>query len=324
MLGLRLTTDAQARAKKGHPAHHTTGVAHASCSQFDAVRSISAVTRLAEQHLAHREGEDGEADEGGPPEPARHVVELGVGGVGHHRPRLEGHAARRAALPARRCTTSGVHRARVLDGRLQGVRAQLRVEGHAALRAHPRPELPHPRAHRAREPGLRRLVGRQLGRRGGAVTSSGLATGRRVPSNDPGRLRTSPGSPRNRSSRSARHGRGNARRGRGPRTSRTPGRWRSSGGSGPGRLRTSPGSPRNRSGRSARRGRGNARRGRGPPSIPAHRVGGGLRQVMRRLRGRRGAPRGGGDGHEPGRVGPERGMAPPRSRSSSAAPRARG
>ena len=45
MLGLRLTTDAQARAKKGHPAHHTTGVAQASCSQFDAVRSIAAVTR---------------------------------------------------------------------------------------------------------------------------------------------------------------------------------------------------------------------------------------------------------------------------------------
>ena len=45
MLGLRFVTDAQARAKKGHPAHHTTGVAHASCSQFDAVRPITAGTR---------------------------------------------------------------------------------------------------------------------------------------------------------------------------------------------------------------------------------------------------------------------------------------
>ena len=45
MLGLRLTNDAQARAKNGHPAHHTTGVAHASCNQFDAVRPSAAATR---------------------------------------------------------------------------------------------------------------------------------------------------------------------------------------------------------------------------------------------------------------------------------------
>ena len=38
MLGLRLTTDAQPRSKNGRPAHRTTGAAHTSCSQFEAVR----------------------------------------------------------------------------------------------------------------------------------------------------------------------------------------------------------------------------------------------------------------------------------------------
>ena len=34
MLRLRLTTDAQPRAKNGHPAQSTTGVARSSCSQL--------------------------------------------------------------------------------------------------------------------------------------------------------------------------------------------------------------------------------------------------------------------------------------------------
>ena len=38
MFGLRLTTEAHARAKNGRPAQSTTGAAQASCSQFDAVR----------------------------------------------------------------------------------------------------------------------------------------------------------------------------------------------------------------------------------------------------------------------------------------------
>ena len=38
MLGLRLTTDAQARWKNGSPAQRTTGTAQASWTQFDAAR----------------------------------------------------------------------------------------------------------------------------------------------------------------------------------------------------------------------------------------------------------------------------------------------
>ena len=38
MFGLRLTTEAHARAKNGLPAQNTTGAAQASCTQFDAVR----------------------------------------------------------------------------------------------------------------------------------------------------------------------------------------------------------------------------------------------------------------------------------------------
>ena len=44
MLGLRFTTDAQPRSKKGRPAHSTTGVAQTSWIQFDTDRLTTAVT----------------------------------------------------------------------------------------------------------------------------------------------------------------------------------------------------------------------------------------------------------------------------------------
>ena len=40
MFGLRFTTEVQARSKKGRPAQTTTGIAQASCSQFETAREI--------------------------------------------------------------------------------------------------------------------------------------------------------------------------------------------------------------------------------------------------------------------------------------------
>ena len=59
MLRLRVTSDCQPRSKNGQPAHSTTGVAKANCSQFDSVWSIQAMR--AEEVRAHLQDEDRDA-----------------------------------------------------------------------------------------------------------------------------------------------------------------------------------------------------------------------------------------------------------------------
>ena len=77
MLRLRVVSEAQPRSKNGQPAHSTTGVASASCTQFDACGPSSCAGRRdgRPSPAANTGSGQRQAD----PEPPRHVGELGIG-----------------------------------------------------------------------------------------------------------------------------------------------------------------------------------------------------------------------------------------------------
>ncbi len=119
MLRLRDFSDCQPRSKNGQPAHSTTGVAKASCSQFDSVRSDQAMQ--AEQMPAHLQHHHRDRQREADGEPPRHVGKLGIGaGVGGRDLGLERHAADRAGAGAK-LPDLGVHGARVDRARRSGL-----------------------------------------------------------------------------------------------------------------------------------------------------------------------------------------------------------
>ena len=101
MLRLRVTTDCQPRTKNGQPAHSTTGVASASCIQFDRVLVDPAGARRRDAPPISSTT-TGTVSASADPEAARHVGELGIG-----------RRSRRSRSPAPApCRRSGRSRAR--------------------------------------------------------------------------------------------------------------------------------------------------------------------------------------------------------------------
>ena len=144
MLRFRVTTEAQPRTKNGQPAHSTTGVASASCSQFESCwpRSSGKVGEVP----AHLQRDDRNGEDDADPEAPGHVDELGVGaglrGDGH---RFERHPADRARarpdLPDLRMHRAGVDRPSGTGAGRLVLRQELRRVGDEAFAAARRAEV---------------------------------------------------------------------------------------------------------------------------------------------------------------------------------------